>query len=194
MCNIVQDIRSVDLLVLTQGTKVCLTYMYMYNTHRVFGVLNMCHILVSDIITYDNDFPDPKLYVVLHADHKMSMKKTGLYHRIFLIFLCLIKSSCTWYSFSAHFCLLAYFMYLTWSYDPFLHDSLDRCFWSSCAKITSALWAVEWISICVSYLLETCSFTVIINWKVNLLSVVFRTSTTSLSFPSSLTPWPVIIL
>ena len=84
MYNIVQFGSAVDMLVQYQGPKACLTWMYTHNTRRVFVVFQMCRVPVSDLITYYNACSNPEVHVVLREDHKMVMKGTGLYHRIFL--------------------------------------------------------------------------------------------------------------
>ena len=62
--------RAVDWVVWHLGPKACLKYMYTYNTHRLFGVLHICHALVLDLIVYDNDLSNPALHGVLRKDHK----------------------------------------------------------------------------------------------------------------------------
>ena len=47
----------------------------------LIDILNIFHILVLDLITYNNAFLNPTQYVVLGKDQKTSMNKCGLYHR-----------------------------------------------------------------------------------------------------------------
>ena len=87
--------------------------------------------------------------------------------------------SCTWYSQSAHFCLLGRFLYLTWSITPFLRDESERCFWNSVAILISVLTVEVWIAIFVSYATAPGSCKVIINMDRKK-SVALKQSITSL--------------
>ena len=81
MCNLVHVGILVYGLVWYQGTKTCITKMYTHNIHRVFGVLQMCHILVSDIIAHDNYFSNAAPHVVFYEYRKTSMEQNRLLHR-----------------------------------------------------------------------------------------------------------------
>ena len=59
---------------LNQGPKDCLEYTYKHNMHRVFGLFHMCHVLVLDLIAYNNSWSKPALHLDLREGQKMAMK------------------------------------------------------------------------------------------------------------------------
>ena len=46
----------VVVVVIKQEYRVCLTYTYIHNMHRVFVILRICHVIVLDKITYDHAY------------------------------------------------------------------------------------------------------------------------------------------
>ena len=85
-------------------------------------------------------------------------------------------------------------MCFTLSKIPRLRDSLDKCFWNHCAKLTSAFFVTVWNYICVLNCSLPGSYTVAIRCNMNLLSVALSPYTTSLTWTGALIPRSITIL
>ena len=129
MCDLVPVISKVDNVVQRQGPKYCLTYTYANNTHKVFGVIHIYHVLVLDIFIYDNSCSDPSLNVFFLWGPKYCNKGKWVVSQKLFTPLCIIfLFSWTLYSYYLHFHLIPPFPYFSLSVTTFLCESLDKCF------------------------------------------------------------------
>ena len=86
MCTLEIVVSTVVDVLAHLDFRVFLTYKYIQNQNRVFDVLHICHILVLYLITYDNYYSTPAIYVGFLEDQKFVMAETEFYHNCFRIF------------------------------------------------------------------------------------------------------------
>ena len=82
-CNMWQVDSLVVVVVENREPRVFISYMYIKHSHRVYGVSNICHVLVLNQTSYDNAYPTLWHHVVLCVEQKTAIMETGLYYKAF---------------------------------------------------------------------------------------------------------------
>ena len=140
----------------------------------------MCHDLVWYQNACDNYYITHVHHVFFCVDQETEIQETGLSHNT----SSRLDYWNIYYFARDTLCLSNYFTWpffvFYWYKIIFLHDALEKCFWNYYAKLTSVFCVAVWTVICISKRSLPGSWKLSIRWNMNLLSVTFRPSITSL--------------